>query len=303
MNSSNNIMVSVCMITYNHEQYIDKAIKGVLMQKCNFSVELIIGDDCSNDKTSHICLDYAEKYDFVRVITSESNIGMIPNFIRTISHCTGEYIAFCEGDDYWIDPYKLQKQVDYLDVNSNVSMVVTNYIVHDELSNRGKRKITTPSKIDYETLLKKKNIIATLTTCMRSKYVFEYLQEHEIYARTWPVGDYPLWLYLSLKGDIIAMNFFSSVYLKRQNSASHYSDKKKQFSFYLRVIEIANYYAVKFGASHSARKQIAKNKIITLINYGYSLKNTKMMRKWIIYYIYNHRRLPIKEIVKYILIL
>lgn len=115
--NNDKIMVSVCMITYNHETYIAQAIEGVLMQKCDFLIELIIGEDCSTDKTRQICKEYALKYSEINLLPSETNIGLMPNFIRTLQACTGKYIALCEGDDYWTDPLKLQKQVDFLEGN------------------------------------------------------------------------------------------------------------------------------------------------------------------------------------------
>lgn len=109
-------MVSVCMITYNHAPYIAQAIEGVLAQKTGFSVELVIGEDCSTDATRPICLAYQNKYpQLLRLILPEQNQGMMKNLLHCLQACKGKYIAFCEGDDYWIDPFKLQKQIDFLE--------------------------------------------------------------------------------------------------------------------------------------------------------------------------------------------
>ncbi len=114
------IIVSVLMITYNHENFIREAIDGVLMQKTDFPIELIIGEDCSTDSTRKIVVEYAEKYpDLIRPLLPESNLGMMKNFIKTMEAAKGKYIALCEGDDYWTDPYKLQKQVDFLEDNTD----------------------------------------------------------------------------------------------------------------------------------------------------------------------------------------
>jgi len=111
-------MVSVCMITYNHELYIRDALDGVVMQKTNFKIELIIGEDCSNDGTRKICEDYAAKYPkLIQLLPSDRNLGMSQNGIRTLESCKGNYIALIDGDDYWTDPLKLQKQVDFLENN------------------------------------------------------------------------------------------------------------------------------------------------------------------------------------------
>lgn len=110
--------VSVSMITYNHEKFIAQAVESVLMQQTNFDYELVIGEDCSTDKTREILLDYQKKYpDKIRLFARERNVGMRQNGHLTRSACTGQYMAFLEGDDYWTDPHKLQKQADYLDAH------------------------------------------------------------------------------------------------------------------------------------------------------------------------------------------
>ncbi len=116
-------MVSVCMITYNHSDFIAQAIEGVLMQKTNFDFELIIADDFSTDNTRKICLDYYERHpNTIKLVLNNTNIGMMPNFIKALGNCTEKYTALCEGDDYWTDPFKLQKQIDFLEKNENYNL-------------------------------------------------------------------------------------------------------------------------------------------------------------------------------------
>ncbi len=123
-------LVSVKMITYNHEPYIRQAIEGVLSQKTNFPFELVIGEDCSTDGTREIVFDYAKRYpDIIHVITSEFNVGMKANGKRTFDACKGKYIAYCEGDDYWNRDDKLQKQVNYMESHPECGLVCSNYDV------------------------------------------------------------------------------------------------------------------------------------------------------------------------------
>lgn len=119
-------MVSVCMITYNHAPYIRQAIEGVLMQQTEFPFELLIGEDCSTDQTREICRHYLAQYpDKIHLLLPEKNLGSLDNFFATLDAATGKYIAFCEGDDYWIDPLKLQRQVDFLEANPDYGLVYT----------------------------------------------------------------------------------------------------------------------------------------------------------------------------------
>ena len=117
--SDTDIMVSICCITYNHQEYIGEALEGFVMQKTNFKFEIIIGEDCSTDKTRDIIKAYAEKYSNVKLITSEANVGPNKNAKRVLEAVTGKYIALCDGDDYWTNELKLQKQVDFLEQNPN----------------------------------------------------------------------------------------------------------------------------------------------------------------------------------------
>lgn len=118
-----NPMVSIRTSTYNHGPYIRQCIEGVLMQKTTFSFEYIIGEDCSTDETREIVLEYSKKYpNIIRVVTADYNVGSKANGRRCIQRCRGKYMAICEGDDYWIDPLKLQKQFEFLEQNEEYSM-------------------------------------------------------------------------------------------------------------------------------------------------------------------------------------
>jgi len=121
-------VVSVNMITYNHEHYIRQAIEGVMMQKTDFEFELVIGEDSSTDKTREICFECQKRYpDKIRVLWCDHNLYRNPhpagaNGARNSVHCRGEFMAYCEGDDYWTDPLKLQKQVDAFRAHPSVGI-------------------------------------------------------------------------------------------------------------------------------------------------------------------------------------
>ena len=119
---SRNIEVSICCITYNHQDFISYAIDSFLTQKSNFAFEILIDDDCSTDNTQNIINSYQKKYpNLIKANLREKNIGAINNSISNINRAKGKYIALCEGDDYWIDDNKLQIQVDFLNKNIEYS--------------------------------------------------------------------------------------------------------------------------------------------------------------------------------------
>ena len=122
------MLSNVCIITYNQEKFISKAIDSVLNQETNFPFSLVIGEDKSTDRTREICLNYKEKYpEKIRLILNKENLGGRANFINAISHCSAKYVAICEGDDFWTNRNKLQRQVDFLEKHSNHGLVHSDF--------------------------------------------------------------------------------------------------------------------------------------------------------------------------------
>jgi len=207
------ICVSIFMLTYNQEEYIIQAIEGVLMQKTDFSIQLVIGEDCSTDNTRDIVKDYAQKYpDKIRLILNETNIGLIANYVKTYAQCTGKYVAICDGDDYWIDPFKLQKQVDFLETHSDYAIVYTNnmnlipsgkILVSDKKDNLA---ITTFDELIF------KNYIPSVTALFRNKQLPEGMSK---WIGQFPYGDWPTYLWVTVGGGkIYFLDEVTSVYRK-----------------------------------------------------------------------------------------
>jgi glycosyltransferase involved in cell wall biosynthesis len=219
------MMVSICMITYNHEKYLKEAIDGVLNQKTNFDFEIVIANDNSTDATVLIIEDYIKsnpKGHKIKFLNNKVNIGMMPNFINAIKNCTGKYIALCEGDDYWTDENKLQKQVDFLEKNKNyaicfhlVNIDNNGTIVEDTLTKKVKQKTTI-----YD--LAKCNYIHTCSVVYRNN-LFPSFPDYFYKA---PVGDYFLHLLNSRFGKIYCINEFMANY--RMHDASYWSSKKQE---------------------------------------------------------------------------
>ena len=127
-------LVSVCVLTYQHKSFIKECLDSILIQKTNFPIEILIGEDSSTDGTKEICIEYAEKYPnkirlFLHHRENNIKINGSPtgrfNLLYSLFIARGKYIALCEGDDYWTDSYKLQKQVDFLEANNEYSICFT----------------------------------------------------------------------------------------------------------------------------------------------------------------------------------
>lgn len=128
-----NPVYSVAMIAYNHAPFIAEAIEGVIKQKCKFDIELIIGEDCSTDETMRIAREYQERYPkVIRIITYEKNVGVHSNMRAVLEAARGKYIAFCEGDDYWIDPEKIQTEYDIFNNDKAISIVHGDHVFRQD---------------------------------------------------------------------------------------------------------------------------------------------------------------------------
>lgn len=187
MERRKNILVSIRCLTYNQSRYIRQCLDGFVMQKTNFAFEAIVHDDASTDGTREIVEEYAEKYpDIIKPIFEDENqyskdFSVIDRLVRKA--CTGKYLAFCEGDDYWTDPYKLQKQVDILESNPIITMVHTafsnvdlngvafyrkQYELYQRISRNG----------SVLPLLFKQNYIMTVSLCIRNEIMSSDLLMH-----------------------------------------------------------------------------------------------------------------------------
>lgn len=132
--------VSVLILAHNHEKYIAQAIESVLAQKTDFAYEIIVGEDCSTDRTREIVLNYRRKFpQIVRTFLPESNVGMHLNFREVFGRSRGGYLAFLDGDDYWTDSGKLQIQARALDAHPETSISCHRVVVHYEDGSRPDR--------------------------------------------------------------------------------------------------------------------------------------------------------------------
>lgn len=203
MNSSE-IKVSILSITYNHEKYISQAIESFLKQKTNFKFEIVIADDASTDNNQSIIKDYHQKYpEIINPILREQNVGMNYNFSDAIKKCKGKYIALCEGDDYWTDPIKLQKQVDFLEANPEYGMVSTDINLIDEKGDlmADNSTVIRQRKLRKEIVgfydLLQVNYINTLTVCVRSNIMQKLIMNAKKHENSFII-DYWFWLNISL---------------------------------------------------------------------------------------------------------
>ena len=214
----NPIAVSICMITYNHENFIRRALDSIIEQKCNFQYDIVIGDDLSSDCTRHILLEFKNKYpERIKLLLREKNIGVSCNFADTIFECSGKYIAVLEGDDYWTDPYKLQKQYDLLEANHESTLCYTNCKEVNEITNTSQIVCENrPQKIDLNYLLSEGWFMRTPTLFFRNRIINKFPDWFYTAYST----DYILQVLLLQKGNALKINEVTAVYRKHPNGIS-----------------------------------------------------------------------------------
>lgn len=199
------IKVSISCITYNHEKYIEQAIESFLMQKTDFNYEILIHDDASTDSTADIIKKYQQKYpDIIKPILQEEN--QLSQKFRNLEYeynftrAKGKYIALCEGDDYWTDPYKLQKQVDYMEDNPKCTLC-THSVNRIDAQNGQVVHIIRPSdinkKLDTREFILGGGMFIGTNSILFPK---ESIKDMPKWYFDAPVGDYPLQIILANKG-------------------------------------------------------------------------------------------------------
>jgi glycosyltransferase involved in cell wall biosynthesis len=237
--------VSVCIITYNQEAFINECIEGAVKQSTNFEFEIIIGDDCSSDMTSKICKNYALKYpEIIKYNRRERNLGMIGNWIATIKECTGEFIALCEGDDFWTDPYKLQKQVDFLEENPEYVLCFhpvkllepDGRIVSDYITNIPENYET------IEAMAANGNYIHTPSVVFRN-----VIKTFPDQIKQSPIGDYFLYMLLGVYGNYGMLKDEMGVYRYQTGVWSQHSKQYRNLNTLLTLLLIHESLAVSLN--------------------------------------------------------
>ncbi len=201
------------MTTYNHARYIEQAIESVAIQKTNFPFEILIGEDCSTDGTREHCQRIADKYpDKIRLFLHEHNLGGHENCRRIYNACRGEFIAFCEGDDYWCNHDKIQKQVTVLDEHPDWSGCFHRTRVIDETPGIPDSffPLRVPSAVVSLEELAAENYISTCSVMYRRRIV-PVLPE---WFFDLVLGDWPLSILYAIHGPLGYLNEVMSVYRK-----------------------------------------------------------------------------------------
>lgn len=231
MNKIENILVTVLLITYNHREYIEKALESILSQKTNFKYKILIADDCSNDGNSEICQVYAEKYPEIIEFTPRSvNLGVVNNIYENILKIKSKYFATIEGDDYWCNENKLQKQVDILETNLDCSFCGHNTLLkkNDNTSFPifNNKDYNIAEKYSFPKSFNKKDFVKIHPSSRL--YRTSCIDFNKLKMKDTIVWDSSSFWYFLTKGNLFYLNEVMSVYNYTEKGIFSGSDEKKQ---------------------------------------------------------------------------
>ncbi len=276
-------MVSVLCTVYNHGLYVRDALEGFVSQKTNFPFEVLVHDDASTDDSADIIREYEEKYpDIIKPIYQTENQysrgGRITERFQ-VPRITGKYVAFCEGDDYWVDPLKLQKQVDFLEQNPEYTMCAGSTIWLDMKTGTKKKKCQIEADRDIsleEIVLEKKGRVFQVSSVLVRADMY---CNKPLWAKSFGVGDLPLAILAATVGKVYMFSDVVSVY--RNQVPNSVTDKLKKNPEYVarvynRVIDGLNMYNEATDYKH---KDIVDRRIkIMKYNTARANRDLKTMR-------------------------
>ena len=191
-------LASIVVITYNQEHSLPVTLDSLLAQKTDLPFEIVVGDDCSKDGTRQVLADYAARYpDIIRPVYNERNLGILGNYVSTLSHCRGKYLAACAGDDFWSDEEKLSLQVGIMENDPSIGLVYTDVIVDSTATGEKFYRGCADPKPDTFTQLLHGCFITAPTACYRAE-LLQYVDWEEFKRQGFIMEDYPMWLSFSL---------------------------------------------------------------------------------------------------------
>lgn len=273
-------LVSVCMTTYNHEAYLAQAIESVLAQQTSFGVELVLGDDCSTDSTAAICREYAAKYPGrVRFVTGQRNVGWRANYRRTFEACRGKYVAYCDGDDWWSDPRKLQMQADLLESDPSCGMCYTrasNYYQNTGLTEPDHEEHFT----DFDHLLCRLTIANCATLARRDLIARYYAEVRPDEHPEWLTDDAPMWLWFAAESRIAWLDAETAVHRMLPQSVSQSGLYRKRIAFCDSLMDTSLWFDARYGAGRHRYRLLCRRSDVALWVLSYHGPVGEYLARW-----------------------
>ena len=270
-------MISVIVVTYNHEQTIARTLDSVLGQQCRWPIEIVIGEDCSTDRTRDICTDYAHQYpEQIRLFCNER----IDNYFDCLLQCRGKYIADCAGDDFWIDPLKLEKELAIMENHPEVTLVHTAWQYFDERSQTAYAPPPLPytapltnGKDMLEALITQTRlpIIHLCTALYRADTIRREYEANPTLFRNPEMGceDLQIAFIMAYNGQIAFLPDVTLNYSQGHPSVSNASDERRLFKFTKRVTTLSHYLSNNYGICNKNTESYFRYRIFALAMHAF----------------------------------
>lgn len=283
--------ISVAVITYNQENTIRQTLDSILMQKGDFDLELVIGEDCSQDNTYKICEEYAEKYpNIVKLLPNTHNLGIMANFARVIHACSGELIADIAGDDFYCDDHALAKQMTYMLSHPKVGVMAANGYLYNIRRNKKVPGLNPVFDSNQENVRAyyfspthfEGSYLAPVGIIYRSDLLNKYIDFDEIVRRKLPVEDYPIQAILSQHTSIACLPDLLVTYRVYKESASYISYGHPRYLEYYQGLMNTRRYLNELFPNDAIAEEILQE---------------RMFYKEFNYYVYNMKYSEAKQLI------
>ena len=278
-------VVSVAITTYNQEDYIAQTLDSILSQETTFDFEIVIGEDLSTDNTLKIVQEYQKKHPkIIRLLKTDKNYGIELNLLRVIKNCKAKYIAICDGDDYWIDIKKLQKQVDFLEKHTDYGTVTTlrKDFIQDENKFITNQK---PFNEAFKTFTFKdvllKNPVTPSASLFRNSLMTAYIQLYNKHKEL-SFNDYNFFIFFANKMKLAKLKDITIVYRMLPESGSRSVNGKKVWAFRKRFYKAIKFYMDYFNVPKDLKNKVLYNKAIEFYRFASESKEEQTCKELLV---------------------
>ena len=287
---SNYSLISVIVATYNQEKTIARTLDSILCQKCHIPFEIVIGEDCSTDGTRSICEDYAARNPQIRLISNPHNKGLVDNYFDCLLACKGQLIADCAGDDFWVDELKLEKELQVMESDDNISLVHTAWQSYNEQTKMAVPSNTQPfaapitdGKYMLEAILTQTRmpVIQLCTSLYRADVILKEYYAHTSLFRDKDnvCEDLQIAFFEALNGKIAYLPDVTLSYSLGSDTISAPKDIRKLFDFYKKATTQSYTIADAFGIKTAGTKDFFAKRTFALLMHAFRSHNTQMRRE------------------------
>jgi glycosyltransferase involved in cell wall biosynthesis len=255
--------IDVVVLTYNHEAFIEQNINSILSQKTDFSFNLLIADDCSTDGTRGLVEKWMAKDDRVFLIPTKRNQGSVQNARNAMGFCQSDFLAFCEGDDYWLDDEKLQIQMNFLRENPSCGMVHGDVAYFYQAKNllggsvNKSKGVNFPSGKIFKDYLSDDKLFIYTASVLIKRELFIQCADYDLFqSKKWMAQDLPTWLELASQTEIGYIDRVFSAYRLADESASRSKNPEYLHRFHQSVFDVRFYFWDKYSGDVDVKQRL-----------------------------------------------